>query len=516
MLNKKLFLTLFFVLLTLPFFSQESKAPVAPFGDELFFIHGDSGSITAQMRADAVEKNIAALHRELTFNPELLVIEHKADIDNILYKNKIITGIIDAQAKAEGYSREDYAAYVKNAILSAVEFERNKNQTAFLLRELGVGAVIILAVLIFIFFLHKCDCKVREIVIKKQNKHAAINNIVDLHTQKHIAFVISKVVKVVLGITAVCAGFIGLMNLFPKTRHTAHVVIGSLAAPVHKGFSAFVNYIPDLLDIIFILAVFFILTKMCRNLAQKISSGKIKITNFHPDWAIPTYRILLVIFLVFTFIFVFPHLPNSDSAGFKGISVFLGVLLSLGSTSIISNMVSGLVITYMRPFKVGEVVKMGEVTGAVVEKNALVTRILTSKNEIITIPNSNIMTAHTVNYTTSAKERGLILHTSVVVDYNVEWKKVYEMLTEAALKTPNTLKTSAPYVRQMELQESGAKYEINVFTDNVDKVPLIYTNLHENIQDVFNEAGIELMNTDTLAIRDGNESDLPKKYQKKP
>ena len=112
------------------------------------------------------------------------------------------------------------------------------------------------------------------------------------------------------------------------------------------------------------------------------------------------------------FVLIFPYLPGSDSDIFKGVSVFIGILFSLGSSTAIANMVAGLVITYMRPFKIGDRVKIAETTGDVVEKTLLVTRIRTPKNEIITIPNSSILSGNTVNFSSAADEKGLIIHTA--------------------------------------------------------------------------------------------------------
>ncbi|MCL2506379.1 MAG: mechanosensitive ion channel family protein [Endomicrobia bacterium] len=266
------------------------------------------------------------------------------------------------------------------------------------------------------------------------------------------------------------------------------------------------------------IAVILILARMVdkflRLIAEKIEKGPIKIKNFHADWALPTYHLIRIVLIIFVFIFIFPLLPNSNSAVFKGISVFVGVLLSLGSTSIINNIVSGFVITYMRPFSVGDRIKMGEHVGDVIEKTSLVTRIKTIKNEIITIPNSNIMTAATVNYTHSAKDYGLILTGEVNIAYDISWRKVHALLAEAAKNTPYVLKEKEPIVFQTALDDTSVKYQVQVFTDDATKMWLIASGLNQNILDVFFREGIEIMSPVINAHRDGTVKAIPKEYLK--
>ncbi|NJN42356.1 MAG: mechanosensitive ion channel family protein [Flammeovirgaceae bacterium] len=238
------------------------------------------------------------------------------------------------------------------------------------------------------------------------------------------------------------------------------------------------------------------------------------ITGFYPDWAKPTFTIVKILLYAFMFVVVFPYLPGSDSDIFKGVSVFLGVLFSFGSSSAISNLVAGLVITYMRPFKIGDRIKIGEITGDVIEKSMLVTRVRTIKNEDITIPNSTVLSGHTVNYTTSAKDLGLILHTSVTIGYDVPWKKVHELLISAALATKGILneETKKPFVFQTSLDDFYVAYQINAFTEESHRMAAIYSDLHQNIQEKFNEGGVEIMSPHYGALRDGNMVTIPSDY----
>jgi len=243
----------------------------------------------------------------------------------------------------------------------------------------------------------------------------------------------------------------------------------------------------------------------------EIEAGVLVLPGFYPDWSRPTLNIVRILVIAFSFIVIFPYLPGSDSPIFQGVSVFLGLLLSLGSSSAISNLVAGLVITYMRPFRIGDRVKIGDISGDVVQKTVLVTRIRTIENEDITVPNSAILSGHTINYSTAAREAGLILHTSVTIGYSVPWRPVLELLLSAAQITPLILLDDShrPFVVQTALHDFYIEYQLNVYTQDSHKTLMTYSNLHQNIQDKFAEAGIEIMSPHFRAVRNGDDAELP-------
>ena len=238
-------------------------------------------------------------------------------------------------------------------------------------------------------------------------------------------------------------------------------------------------------------------------------------SGFYADWAMPTYSIVRFLLYAFMFVLIFPYLPGSDSNIFKGVSIFIGVLFSLGSTSAISNMIAGLVITYMRPFKIGDRIKIGDVTGDVLEKTMLVTRVRTIKNEIITIPNSSVLSGNTINFSSEAIEKGLIIYTTVTIGYDVPWKDMHKALIDAALRTEMLLNEPKPFVLQTSLDDFYVSYQINAYTKEASKQALIYSNLHQNIQDVCNERGIEILSPHYRAARDGNMTTIPSNYLSK-
>jgi small-conductance mechanosensitive channel len=244
-------------------------------------------------------------------------------------------------------------------------------------------------------------------------------------------------------------------------------------------------------------------------LFNEIEMGTLNIDGFHREWAVPTYKLVRILVLAFTLVVLFPYLPGSGSPAFQGVSVFLGILLSFGSSSSIGNIVAGIVLTYMRPFKVGDRVKISDTVGDVVEKTLLVTRLRTIKNVDVTIPNSMILASHIINYSSSALSSGLILNTTVTIGYDSPWNIVHDLLKKAALITTDILQDPSPYILQTSLDDFYVSYELNAFTRHPNRMANIYSELHRNIQDTFNDAGVEIMSPHYTSLRDGNEVTIP-------
>ncbi|HKI52961.1 MAG TPA: mechanosensitive ion channel family protein, partial [Anaerolineales bacterium] len=227
---------------------------------------------------------------------------------------------------------------------------------------------------------------------------------------------------------------------------------------------------------------------------------------------IPTYQLLRFVVIALGLVVAFPYLPGSGSPAFQGVSVFVGVLFSLGSTSVVANIVSGVVLTYTRAFRVGDRVKIADTVGDIIEKGLLVTRVRTIKNVEITIPNGMVMGSHIINYSMVSQERGLILNTTITLGYDIPWRLIHEVLKKAAQATDGILPEPHPFVLQTSLDDFYVSYELNAYTNQPNKMALIYSELHQNIQDSCNEAGIEILSPHYDALRDGNTSTIPSDY----
>ena len=285
-----------------------------------------------------------------------------------------------------------------------------------------------------------------------------------------------------------------VFSLFPATKELAHALFGYILNPLRDIVVGAVKYIPNLFTIIIIIVITRYIIRALKFFSMQIGRGKLVLPGFYADWAEPTFKILQVLLWAFTVAILYPYLPGSESKVFQGVSVFVGIIFSLGSSSAIGNLVAGLVITYMRPFKIGDRVQIKEITGFVVEKNLMVVRLKTHKNEYVTFPNMMILSSGIINYHTSSDEdaEGLILNTEITFGYATPWQTVHEILINAALVTNYVQKNPKPFVLQTAMDDFYAHYQINCYTREVDKVPAIYAQLYENIQNGFHEAGIDM------------------------
>ncbi len=303
-----------------------------------------------------------------------------------------------------------------------------------------------------------------------------------------------------------------LFSLFTFTRTWASTLFNYIVTPLGRVVLSFIKFLPNLFTILVIIFVTRYVIKFIKFIFGEIERETVTFVKFPPEWAEPTFKIVRFLIIVFAAIVIFPYLPGSDSPIFRGISIFLGILFSLGSTSAVSNLVGGVVLTYMRPFKLGDRVKIADTMGDVVEKTLLVTRIRTIKNVDITIPNSMVLGSHIINYSSSARQKGLILHTNVTIGYNTPWRKIHELLKAAAADTQNILTEPSPFILQIALSDFFVNYELNAYTDKPNIMAKIYSDLHQNIQDKFNEAGIEIMSPHYSGVREGNKIQIPDEY----
>jgi len=479
--------------------NQSQGAPVAPFRDTLFLIHGSIGSFTVQQRAASINEKIQQMEEYVLYSPDSLRLEEFNDQINIVYEDgkyqypRIIVSVDTLQAQIYGRSKTDLAQSYLNIIINAIDKEQYNNSW----KRKGIQALTIILIVVagyfFIRLIQYLYRRLRIVIRKLQNKKIkGFLGIIYAEKEVRIIFALLELIRFLIIATAIGAGILLIFKLFPYTTTLSDQLIDYIVAPLKKIGLSIKNYMPNLFTILIIVVIFIYIKKFLRSITDKITEGKITFKGFYPDWAKPTYNIVIVILSVFTFILIFPYLPDSDSQVFQGVSVFVGLIISLGSTNLIGNLIAGLVITYMRPFRAGDRVKMDDTTGTIIEKTALVTRVRTAKNEIITIPNSSVMNTKTVNYTFSANQYGLILFSTVTIGYEVPWRQVHELLLKVAYKTENLNRKQKPFIMQTALNDFYVEYQLNVYTKDANKMNDIYSDLRKNIQDVFNEAGIEI------------------------
>jgi len=494
--------------------------PVIVKKDTIFKLYADQGLFGVKERAQIVSRRISDVISRLDFNPDSLTLKNDSAISIISYKSQLIIAVNQADAKFSELDRPqlaaNYLAILKKKAGSAFESDTIRQTIINILEALAVAAILML--LIWIVNKGFRWLKLRTLrawesrLVKLKEQGAPIGY------ASRLLPIIGNALRVARFLIIILLIYIALpvaFLIFPFTKPVATELLSYITTPLKDILLAIARYIPNLLTIGVIYIITRYIIKLIKFIAGEIESGAIAIKSFYPEWAKPTYNIIRVLLYAFMFVVIFPYLPGSDSKVFQGVTVFLGILFSLGSSSAISNMVAGIVITYMRPFKIGDRVKVGDITGDVIEKNMLVTRIRTIKNEDITVPNATILSGASVNYTSSSKDLGLILHTSITIGYDASWQTIHALLIDAALATEGISHQPAPFVLQTDLNDFNVTYQINAYTALSHKMAALYSNLHQNIQDKFNEAGVEIMSPHYSALRDGNTIQIPDDYKPK-
>ena len=315
--------------------------------------------------------------------------------------------------------------------------------------------------------------------------------------------------NLLLGLT----GLTFALSFFPSTQSVVASLVDKVAGMLAGVGETVLGYLPNLFTLFFIVLGTRYTLKLLRFFYEGIHSQKIKVAGLHPELTGPTFQLLRFMILALALVAAYPFLPGSDSPVFRGITIFIGFLLSLGSTSLVTNIVSGVVLTYTRGLRIGDRVKIGGTVGDVLERTLLVTRIRTIKNVVVTIPNGMVLNNEIINYNAPMLEEGLILNTTVTIGYDVPWRKVHDLLIQAALATRDILADPKPFVLQTSLDDYYVSYELNAYTHAPERMAIIYSELHQNIQDWFNEADVEIMSPRYTAYRDGGEVTIPAQYR---
>ncbi|WP_270090418.1 mechanosensitive ion channel family protein [Sphingobacterium sp. SYP-B4668] len=473
-----------------------SRYAVAPFSDTLFYIYNKLGSSLAKDRASNVVNRIQNLYEDDFVRVDSFKIENNEISSDIVYKDLIITSVTELDAMLEGKHKEEVAAQYLKSIQETITKEKEANSLTKLLIRTGLVILILIIFSILIFLINKLKkYSVQRILSERTEriKDIKIKNYV-LVTSLQKTRILINAINMLRWALIILMAFIMLpiiFSVFPFTQSWANNLIGMFTKPLKKAFLAIWDYIPKLITVFVILFIMRYAVQFVKYIFNEIDKGKLEINGFHREFAMPTFTIIRFLLHAFTLVLIFPYLPGSNSDVFKGISVFIGVLFSLGSSSAISNIIAGLVITYMRPFRIGDRITIADKTGVVIEKSPLVTKLRTIKNEEITIPNSSILSGNTVNYTTYSHE-GICFQVELTVGYEEPWQRVHELLLRIPARVERVNTTPAPFVLQKKLDDFFVLYELNVYISKSGEIELAKSEIFQHILNDFLAAGIEM------------------------
>ncbi len=491
-----------------------STASVMLSGDTVLVLRSRLLSLSAQERAQRVSERIKKLAMNRFAEIDKITVTEGESTSDIALDDYVIMSVTDKDAKVAGVTRQELA--VANAAL--IKDAVHRYRKTYNMKSLGLGLFFALLSTAFFVFLFKGITKAYLAASAKMKSWAPtavkgikLQQFELLPAEDVISFLegILKAVRVLLSLLLLYIFLPILFSFFPWTKGYADKLFGYVLHPVASLLKSFFGYIPDLIFVGITVTCVHYFLKLIGTIAREVQRERISFAGFYPDWAMPTFQIFRFVSWAFSLVIIFPYLPGSDSPAFKGVSVFLGVLFSLGSTSAIANAVAGIILTYMRPFKLGDRVKIVDTVGDVIEKGLLVTRVKTIKNVYITVPNAMVLGSHIINYSSLSDNEGLILNTSVTIGYDVPWQKVHELMISAAKASEGVLPEPAPFVLQTALNDYNVAYELNAYTDKPEIMAKIYSSMHQNMQDKFAEAGVEILSPAFASLRDGNAAMLP-------
>jgi Small-conductance mechanosensitive channel len=472
--------------------------PVTVEEDTLFYIYANRGGHTPQQRAKQTGKTIENIGKEYGVTPDSVFILSEEFTSDIMYKNTVIISLADKDGMWMNLSRDELAKHDREIIVKTLHELKDRHSLMRLLKRLSLFALVIALQITLIWFTNYGHRKLRKTLHESKQKFLKPLYIKDYEflstvREEKIMFFFLNILRWIIIIMQFIISIPILFSIFPQTEDLAMTLFSYISVPIKSMGKSIINYIPNVFSIIIVWLVIRYVVKGIGYLAKEIENERLKISNFYPDWAQPTFSIIRFLMYAFMIALIYPLLPGSDSKVFQGISVFVGLIVSFGSSSAIGNLISGIIITYMRPFKIGDRIKIQDIIGNVIEKTPIVTRVRTLKNEIITVPNSMIMNSQSTNLSESARTVGLIIYLDTTMGYEVPWRKVHELLIDSALKTEGVMTTPHPFVLETSFDDFYVTYQINAYINDADQLSSITTSLRQNIQDTFKNAGLNIM-----------------------
>jgi small-conductance mechanosensitive channel len=477
--------------------AEVATAPVAIDGVVLFQVRGVS-SFPAGARASLIAERLAAVASDPAIPAPALQAVESDGLVRIVAGDRPVMVVTEADAVLEGVRQRELAAtHVLRLRQAMIEYRAARSPAALWRSAVVTGyataALVVVVALLFWFWrwfdgllrrrvearIHSVGIQSFEVVRAERIRSALQSTLRGVRAVVYLAGLL------------VYAGFV--LAQWPWTRALSAGATGFALAPLRTIAGGIAANVPSLVFLAVLFVLLRVTLRLTRLFFEAVERGTVTVGGFDAEWSQPTYKIVRIAIVAFALIVAYPYIPGSESAAFKGVSVFIGIVFSLGSSSAIANIIAGYMMTYRRAFKVGDRVRIGDAVGDVIETRLQVTHLRSYKNEEIVIPNAQILNGEVLNYSSLAKEHGLILHTEVGIGYETAWRQVEEMLLAAARRTPGLGTVPAPFVLVKKLGDFAVTYELNVPCAEVKTMNALYTALHHNVLDVFNEHGVQIM-----------------------
>ncbi|MEM6285606.1 MAG: mechanosensitive ion channel family protein [Bacteroidota bacterium] len=478
-------------------------------GRTLFQVWGGLGDLSLAERATRLSARLGDLAQRREIAPDSLRLVAGREFTLLQAGDLIVMSVTEADARGLAQSRSEAAAFYRAEVIEGVERYREQATLRGLLRSAVLTVVLFFVLLLALrglgrlfAWLDTRTAAARRLFMRPIRIRTF--EVVSQDQVRRLGRGLAGGVRLGVSLVLVYIFLTTVFGLFPWTQTWSENLLDAALSPLRSLGAMLLASIDNVIAILVTVVVVRYVIRLSDYFFAQIARGDLEFAGFHAELADPTRKIVKFFLIVVGLVLIYPYTPIAESIAFQGLTVFFGLLISLGSSSAISNMVAGVVLTYTRAFRVGDRVKVGDTFGDVVEKTFLVTRIRTPKNEDISVPNATVLSNHIVNYSVMAREgSGVVLHTTITIGYDVPWPDVHRLLLQAARDTDGLEAEPRPFVLQTSLGDFSVAYQLNAYTREVTRMARLYSDIHQHIQDRFAEAGVEVLSPTYEAHRDG-------------
>lgn len=493
--------------------------PVLLDGQRLFVVKdGVAGVTSAEERAAIISQRIRMIAADSAFSPSQVRYTTDPSQSVVLAGDTVLFTVRAEDEQSFGQPHPDLAAEAVDRIQQGILTYRENRSLRRLTTNLVATVLSTIAVILFLrglFF----GTSWLLILIQRRREDGTLGlrvqsiQILGAGATSYLLGTLTRLLRLVLVLLALYLYIPFVLSQFPATEAIGESLLQDVADRLHFLAQGFVAYLPKLMSLTFIAIITYYVIEFAKQVILELGRQDVY-PWFYPEWVQPTNRLATLLIVAIAMVIAGPYLPGFGSPAFQGVSLFIGALLTLGSSSAVANALSGIILIYTRAFQIGDFIRIDDVVGEVQDKSLFVTRLLTPKQETVTIPNASVLNSNVTNYSAICRESHgyLLLHTTVTLGYDLPWRKVHDVLIEAALATASIQKDPPPFVLQTHLNDFNVSYQLNAYTAQPHLMPLIYSELHQNIQDHCNAAGIEILSPSFSALRDGNPSTIPASY----
>lgn len=453
--------------------------------------------VTAQERVDRARQRIEALPVSASKDPILAMPTTMGSLSGVFITvgGRFIVALLPEDLDPEASQSLTVAGNEAAGRLSAaLEARADQRRLPILFRGIALSLVATLLLLLVLRVVGRMRRRtVEHPFTAAVSQRATIFGINLAEALTAIELALAKLTAMSVIVVALYLWLTFVFGQFPFTQPWGRELGGYLRQLLQTFGQGILGAIPGLFAVALIFLLSRVAARAIGGFFKRVESGALEIEWLEPETAKATRRVVLVLVWIFAAVVAYPYIPGSQTPVFKGISVFVGLMATLGSAGIVNHLLSGLVIVYSRSCKPGDFIKVGEIEGVVTVVGVLATKVVTRKRAEITVPNAVLVGTSITNYSRLAREDGEMIFTTVTIGYDAPWRQVEELLLKAAARTPGLRATPAPHVHQGALSDFYVEYELLARIEDPRQRPAVLSRLHGEIQDAFNEAGVQIM-----------------------